>query len=317
MSVSIKLGTRGSPLALAQTTELRERLIRAHPETGDIIEVVVIRTTGDRITDRALAKAGGKGLFTKELDEALIDRRIDIAVHSAKDLPTILPGELAIAGYLPREDVRDALIALRFGSLATLPLGAHIGTASVRREAQLKRLRPDLRVSLLRGNVETRLRKLVEGECDATLLALAGLKRLGLADKATQILDTTIFLPAVGQGAIALVTRREDAAVMARLAPVLDAPTAMALAAERAFLNELDGSCRTPIAGYAAISGLEGTSLNFRGLALRQDGTDAVEVVRQGDAQDAARLGADAAAELLARLPAGVLVARELRARSA
>jgi hydroxymethylbilane synthase len=308
MSVVIKLGTRGSPLALAQTTELRERLIQTDSAATDLIEVVVIRTTGDRITDWALAEVGGKGLFTKEIDKALIDRRIDIAVHSAKDLPTILPQELAIAGYLPREDARDVLIAPSFGSLAALPIGARIGTASVRREAQLKRLRPDLTVSLLRGNVETRLRKLAEGECDATLLALAGLKRLGLVETATQILDTTSFLPAVGQGAIALVMRRDDAAIAARLAPVLDAPTATALAAERAFLNELEGSCRTPIAGNAHV---EGANLLFRGLALRQDGTDAVEVARQGAPQDAARLGADAAAELLARLPAGVLAARE------
>jgi hydroxymethylbilane synthase len=283
-------------------------VLAAHKLDKAAVEVVVIRTTGDRITDRALAEAGGKGLFTKELDEALIDRRIDVAVHSAKDLPTLLPEALAIAGYLPREDARDALIAPRFGSLAALPVGARIGTASVRREAQLKRLRPDLAVSLLRGNVDTRLRKLAEGECDATLLALAGLKRLGLADRVTQILDAANFLPAVGQGAIALVARREDPAIAARLAPVLDATTGVVLAAERAFLGALDGSCRTPIAGHAT---LQGALLDFRGLALRQDGTDAVEVTRQGAPQDAARLGADAAAELLARLPAGVLMARE------
>ena len=308
MNQVLKLGTRGSPLALAQTTELRERLLRALPDAGLTIEVVVIRTTGDRITDRALAEAGGKGLFTKELDEALIDKRIDVAVHSAKDLPTVLPDPLTIAGYLPREDARDALVAPRFGSLAALPQGARIGTASVRREAQIKRLRPDLAVSLLRGNVDTRLRKLAEGDCDATLLALAGLRRLGLEGKATQILDTEDFLPAVGQGAIALMSRREDEGVMAQLARVLDAPTGVALAAERAFLGVLDGSCRTPIAGHAR---LDGTLLDFRGLALRQDGTDAVEVTRQGAPEDAARLGADAAAELLARLPPGILAGRE------
>ncbi|MFI5012235.1 MAG: hydroxymethylbilane synthase [Hyphomicrobiales bacterium] len=303
----IKLGTRGSPLALAQAHELRAWLVRARALAADAIEVVVIRTTGDRITDRALADAGGKGLFTKELDEALIDRRIDIAVHSAKDLPTILPQAVFIAGYLPREDARDALVAPRFGSLDQLPSGARIGTASVRREAQLRRLRPDIRVQLLRGNIDTRLRKLAAGECDATLLALAGLKRLGLAAKATQILDAATFIPAVGQGAIALVVRLGDAAIASLLAPALDAPTGTALAAERAFLARLDGSCRTPIAGHAVT---EGALLRFRGIALRQDGTDAVEVARQGLPEDAAKLGADAAVELLARLPADILAAR-------
>jgi hydroxymethylbilane synthase len=307
MSLKTKLGTRGSPLALAQANELRGLLRRAHRLAEDAFEVVVIRTSGDRITDRSLADAGGKGLFTKELDEALLDRRIDIAVHSAKDLPTLLPAALVIAGYLTREDARDALIAPRFGSLDKLPIGALIGTASIRREAQLRRQRPDIAVRLLRGNVETRLRKLAEGDCDATLLALAGLKRLRLEDKVTQILDAATFIPAVGQGAIALVVRAADSTIASLLMPVLDAPTGMALAAERAFLAELDGSCHTPIAGHAVV---DGGALSFRGIALRQDGTDAVEVAREGAPEDAAELGADAAAELLARLPAGVLAAR-------
>jgi hydroxymethylbilane synthase len=307
MARKIRLGTRGSVLALAQAHELRSSLQRAHGLGDDEVEIVVIRTTGDRVTDRALAEAGGKGLFTKELDEALLDGRIDVAVHSAKDLPTLLPHALSIAGYLPREDARDALIAPRFGGLDRLPKGASIGTASVRREAQLKRFRPDLVTRLLRGNVDTRLRKLDEGECDATLLALAGLKRLGLAAKATQILDTERFIPAVGQGAIALMTRAADEAVAVRLLPVLDAPTGVALAVERAFLGKLDGSCRTPIAGHAV---LDNGGFRFRGLALRQDGSDAVEVARDGDAADAAALGADAASELLARLPPGFLAAR-------
>ena len=304
---SMRLGTRGSPLALAQAHELRRRLAEARAGVADEVEIVVIRTSGDRITDRPLAEAGGKGLFTKELDEALLDGRIDIAVHSAKDLPTLLPHGIAIAGYLPREDARDALIAPRFGGLDKLPPGALIGTASVRREAQLKRLRPDIKVRLMRGNVDTRLRKLAEGECDATLLALAGLKRLGRASEATEILDVARFIPAVGQGAIALATRAEDAGLVSRLAPVLDGPTERALAAERAFLNELDGSCRTPIAGHAV---LEGGRLRFCGIALKQDGTNAVEVVREGPAEEAEKLGADAAGELLARLPPGILAAR-------
>jgi hydroxymethylbilane synthase len=307
VSTRIRLGTRGSVLALIQAEELRSALRKAHGLSEDEVEIVVIRTTGDKVTDRALAEAGGKGLFTKELDEALIDGRIDIAVHSAKDLPTLLPAALAISGYLPREDVRDALIAPRFGGLAQLPRSASIGTASVRREAQLRRLRPDISVKLMRGNVDTRLRKLEAGECDATLLALAGLKRLGLAGRATQILEVADFLPAVGQGAIALMARADDAGIASRLRPVLDEPTGIALAAERAFLGELDGSCRTPIAGHAII---ERGHVHFRGLALRPDGTDPVAVERQGAAADAARLGKDAAAELLARLPAGIVTAR-------
>jgi hydroxymethylbilane synthase len=282
-------------------------LRQIHGLEEEEIGIVVIRTTGDRIIDRALAEAGGKGLFTKELDEALLDGRIDIAVHSAKDLPTLLPPAVSLRGYLAREDARDALIAPRFGSLERLPQGANIGTASVRREAQLRRLRPDITARLLRGNVDTRLRKIDEGECDATLLALAGLKRLGLADKATQILDPVSFVPAVGQGAIALMTRADDEEIAARLRPVLDAPTGIALAAERAFLGKLDGSCRTPIAGHAIVQ--DGV-VRFRGIALRPDGTDAVEVVRQGASEDATALGSDAAAELLARLPPGIVVER-------
>ncbi|MBV9135785.1 MAG: hydroxymethylbilane synthase [Hyphomicrobiales bacterium] len=304
----IRLGTRGSPLALVQAHELRQRLVEARSAVPESVEVVVIRTTGDRIIDRALAEAGGKGLFTKELDEALLDRRIDVAVHSAKDLPTVLPAGISILGYLPREDARDALIAPRHRSLDELPEGALIGTASVRREAQLRRLRPDIKVRLLRGNVDTRLRKLAAGECDATLLALAGLKRLQREGEATEILDVARFLPAVGQGAIALTTRSEDGKMASRLAPVLDHATERALAAERAFLGELDGSCRTPIAGHAV---LEGGRLRFQGLALAQDGTNATEVARDGDVADAERLGAKAAAELLARLPPGILLARD------
>ena len=303
----LRLGTRGSPLALAQAHELRRRLAEAGPVAAEQVEIVVIRTSGDRITDRSLAEAGGKGLFTKELDEALLDRRIDIAAHSAKDLPTLIPPGIAIAGYLPREDARDALIAPRFGGLDRLPAGALIGTASVRREAQLKRWRPDIEIRLMRGNVDTRLRKLAEGECDATLLALAGLKRLGRENEATEILDIARFIPAVGQGAIAIATRTEDERLVSRLAPVLDKPTERALAAERAFLNKLDGSCRTPIAGHAVLAG---GRLRFCGLALKQDGTNGVEVSREGSADEAEQLGADAAGELLARLVPGILAAR-------
>ena len=281
---SLKLGTRGSPLALAQAHELRQRLVATWASSRrSEVEIVVIRTSGDRITDRALADAGGKGLFTKELDEALLDRRIDIAVHSAKDLPTLLPTGIGIAGYLPREDARDALIAPRFGGLDKLPRGALIGTASVRREAQLKRLRPDLAVRLLRGNVDTRLRKLAEGECDATLLALAGLKRLGRAGRGDRNSRCRAFHPGRRpRRHRARHTRRGCALCFAACARARCARPERALAAERAFLHGLDGSCRTPTCRACGARGL--ARLRFRGLALEQDGTDAVEVAREGAA---------------------------------
>ncbi len=247
----MKIGTRGSPLALAQTREVRRLLAAAHGCSEDAFEIVVIRTTGDAIQDRALSQAGGKGLFTKEIDAAMLAGEIDAAVHSSKDLPTVIPRGLAIAGYLPREDVRDALISRHAGGVVALPRGAVLGTASLRRQAQVKRLRPDIEIRLLRGNVETRLRKAETGEIDATLLAYAGLKRLGLAHRASAVLDIEDFLPAVGQGAIAVTARVEDAATRRALAPILDAQTGNALMLERAFLDVLDGSCRTPIAGYA------------------------------------------------------------------
>jgi hydroxymethylbilane synthase len=250
-----------------------------------------------------LSESGGKGLFTKELDAALAEGRIDLAVHSSKDLPTHLPPEIAIAGFLPREDVRDAWIGRGGARLADLPKGAVVGTASLRRGAQVRRLRPDISVTLLRGNVETRLRKVESGEVDGTLLALAGLKRLGLADRATAILPIEDFLPAAGQGAIAITKRAGDARVRDALAPILDAATAAALAAERAFLTVLDGSCRTPIAAHAR---LEGETLDFHGLVLRADGSEVYEARRRGPAIDAALIGDDAGNEILLRLPHGV-----------
>jgi hydroxymethylbilane synthase len=251
MTAILRLGTRGSPLALAQAHETKSRLRTAHGWDVDAVEIVVIRTTGDQILDRALAEAGGKGLFTRELDAALSQGGIDIAVHSAKDVPTILPADQSIAGYLPREDVRDAFISLIAGSIGELPEGARVGSASLRRQALLRRARPDLEVALLRGNVGTRLDKLGRGEVHATLLAMAGLNRLGLADRATAVLDVDTFLPAVGQGAIAIAARTGDSRAADLIAPILDPDTGTAVAAERAFLAVLDGSCRTPIAGHA------------------------------------------------------------------
>jgi hydroxymethylbilane synthase len=300
----MRLGTRGSPLALAQAHEARARLVSALGWPEAAVEIVAIRTTGDAIQDRALSEAGGKGLFTKELDRALLDGAIDLAIHSAKDLPTFIPDGIAIAGYLPREDVRDVLISPRAATFADLPSGATVGTASLRRQAQVLRLRPDLRVGLLRGNVGSRLRKVEAGEFDATLLALAGLNRLGLAHHATAILDTDAFLPAVGQGAIAVTVRQSDSVTWTRVAAIIDHATTVAVGCERAFLTVLDGSCRTPIAGYATLVGDE---LEFRGIVLAPDGSDAVETLSTGGAANAAELGADAAHALLARSPPNIL----------
>jgi hydroxymethylbilane synthase len=303
MTTFLKIGTRGSPLALAQTRQVQGLLAAALGVSAELLPIDIIRTTGDMIQDRPLSESGGKGLFTKELDIALAEGRIDLAVHSSKDLPTHLPPEIAIAGYLPREDVRDAWIGRNGATLDALPKGAVVGTASLRRGAQVKRLRPDISITLLRGNVETRLRKVESGEVDGTLLALAGLKRLGLAEHATAILPIEDFLPAAGQGAIALTKRAGDARVRDALAPILDAATGAALAAERAFLTVLDGSCRTPIAAYAQI---EGETLTFHGMALRADGSEVYEARRRGPAIDAALIGDDAANEILLRLPHGV-----------
>lgn len=303
MIPSLRIGTRGSPLALAQTHMTRALLARAHGVGEEHFPVEIIKTTGDQIQDRPLSESGGKGLFTKELDSALIAGAIDFAVHSSKDLPTHMPAELVIAGYLPREDARDAWIGHQGVTLDALPPGAVVGTASLRRASQIKRRRPDLQTTLLRGNVETRLRKVESGEIDATMLALAGLKRLGLADRATAPLPLDEFLPACGQGAIGITARADDTATRDALAPLLDSATSHALAAERAFLTALDGSCRTPIAGYARI---EGDDIVFVGEVLKADGSAHWSVRRQGRAYDAALLGADAGKEILLRLPHGI-----------
>jgi hydroxymethylbilane synthase len=300
-TIALRIGTRGSPLALAQAREVRALIAAAQGIAADSIELLVIRTSGDLIQDRPLTEIGGKGLFTKEIDQALIGGAVDLAVHSAKDLPTVLPLGLVIAGYLPREDVRDAFISRKATRLGELAPWAVVGTASLRRQAMVRRLRPDLAVTLFRGNVETRLRKLDEGAVDATLLAMAGLKRLGREDAATSVLSVEEFPPAVGQGAIALVTRADDDRMRDLLSSIVHADTAATLAAERAFLAVLDGSCRTPIAGHAEVTG---ETLNFHGMILRPDGTEALEVRRSGARDDAAALGADAGTELKRRAPA-------------
>ena len=300
------IGTRASPLALAQAHETQRRLAAALGLAPEQLRLAPMRTTGDAIQDRPLAQAGGKGLFTKELDIALIEGATDLAVHSAKDLPTALPEGLIIAGYLPREDARDAFISGLAGTLSELPAGANVGSASLRRQAMVLRARPDLKVTLLRGNVGTRLAKVEAGQIGATLLAIAGMKRLGLDHHATAILSEDEFLPAVGQGAIAIVTRTADDRTREAVSRIADKTTGIAVAAERAFLAVLDGSCRTPIAGHAK---LDGSTLTFRGLVLRPDGSDAVEAALTGPAADAERLGREAGTELRSRLAPGMLAA--------
>lgn len=292
----IRIGTRGSPLALAQAREVQQRLEAAHGAGVLQFETRVIKTTGDRIQDRLLSEAGGKGLFTKELEEALIAGEIDCAVHSMKDMPTVLPAGLGIRCVLPREDVRDAFISLTARSLDDLPQGAVMATASLRREAQVRRMRPDLRLVPLRGNVETRLRKLAEGVGDATLLACAGLRRLGLEDRITSAVPTNIMLPACAQGAIGIEARLDDGHVGEILTAIDHAASALAVETERAFLGRLDGSCRTPIAGLAELS--EG-HVRFRGLILTPDGREAHGTERTGTPSDSVRMAVEAAEELL------------------
>jgi hydroxymethylbilane synthase len=299
---AVRIGSRGSPLALFQARAVRDRLAAAHAIDPARIAIEAIRTTGDMVQDRPLAEAGGKGLFTKEIEEALRDGRIDLAVHSCKDVPTFLPPGLILAGYLPREDARDVLISGKAGSLQELPRGATVGTASPRRQALVRRLRPDLQVVSLRGNVETRLRKLAEGQADATILALAGLKRLQLTGAIATVMSPDEFLPAVGQGAIVVETREDDARTRDLVAAIDHADTATAVACERAFLAVLDGSCRAPIAGHAVI---DGGRVAFRGMILKPDGSEAFETSRAGNRADAEALGTDAGRELKERGGAG------------
>ena len=298
----LKIGTRGSPLALAQAHETRSRLMAAHGLPEAAFEITVIKTTGDRVTDRPLAEIGGKGLFTKEIEEALLAGAIDIAVHSMKDMPTILPPGLAIAALLAREDVRDAFVSLTHASLAAMPAGAVVGTSSLRRRAQLLNRRPDLQLVEFRGNVQTRLRKLADGVAEATFLACAGLHRLGRAEIIRTAISPDEMLPAVAQGAIGIEARGDDAAAEALLAPINHAPTATRLAAERAFLAALDGSCRTPIGGLAEITGED---LRFRGEIIRPDGSERLATERRGPLSEAAAMGTDAAQELRSRAGPG------------
>ena len=294
----IRIGTRGSPLALWQAHETRRALMAVCGLGEDAFEISVIKTSGDRIQDRPLSEVGGKGLFTKEIDEALLTREIEIAVHSMKDLPTMLPAGIAVGAVLPRHDVRDAFVSLKHATLASLPKGATLGTSSLRRQAQVRHMRPDLNVVGFRGNVETRLRKLADGVAEATLLACAGLDRLGMSDRITARIETGEMLPAVAQGAIAVVAQADDVASMARLAAIDHAASRITVAAERAFLAVLDGSCRTPIAGLATLTG---DQLTLRGQVLSPDGSRVLDCVHEGPAVQAVAIGERAGRDLLAR----------------
>jgi hydroxymethylbilane synthase len=289
---------------MAQAHETQARLAAALGEPRERFEIRVIKVMGDQILDRALAEAGGKGLFTREIDEAQLRGEVDVSVHSGKDLPTTLPDGLVEAGFLEREDPRDAFLSLGARTIAELKPGAVVGTASLRRQAMVRRMRPDLTVVLLRGNVQTRLAKLKSGEVDATILALAGLNRLGLAHEAASILAPETFLPAVAQGAIGLVARRGDDRTLAALARIAHAATTEAVAAERAFLAVLDGSCRTPIAGHATL-GPAGVTL--RGQVLSPDGRRFFEGEEAGP--DARAVGQALGLRLKAQLPADIFAA--------
>lgn len=298
MQTTLKIGTRASQLAMAQAHETRDRLMEAHGLPEDAFEIVPITTTGDRIQNRPLSEAGGKGLFTKELEEALYSRDIDIAVHSSKDMPTETPQGLELSSFLPREDVRDVFIGRTVKTIADLPRGARLGSSSLRRQALILRMRPDLDVVMFRGNVQTRLRKLEEGVAEGTMLALAGLRRLGMEHVATEIMPLDSFLPAPGQGAICIENRADDAHAKALVAPINHPATAHALLCERAFLGALDGSCRMPIAGHAVI---DGDWLSFKGLILKPDGSEWHEIVAEGPADEAERIGRQAGDEVRGR----------------
>jgi hydroxymethylbilane synthase len=292
----IRIGTRGSALALAQAHEVRRLLATAHGVDEADIAVEVISTTGDRVTDRPLSEIGGKGLFSREIEAALAAGAIDIGVHSAKDLSTTLPDGMALPAYLEREDVRDAFVSLTAKSLDELPQGARLGTSSIRRAAQCLRRRPDLQVVGFRGNVDTRLQKLARGVADATLLAVAGLKRTGLTDRVASYLDPRLFPPAPGQGAIALEVRTDDARAARLLAPLDHPPTATAVGAERAMLRVLDGSCRTPVGVFTE---LNGNSCTLHAEILSPDGAQVFEASLSGAPADAVRIGSELGHTLL------------------
>jgi len=300
----LRIGTRGSPLALAQAHTVRNLLAAAHPSLAaeGAIKIEIIKTTGDSVVDRTLSSIGGKGLFTKEIEQALIDQSIDLAVHSMKDVPTYLPDGLIVDCILEREDPRDAFFSSDGRGVGELEPDSVVGTASLRRQAQLLHARPDIRVVPFRGNVETRLAKLAAGVVDATVLAVAGMKRLGRAAQIQTIIPPEIMLPSVAQGAIGIERRIEDERVAALLAPLNHAESAARILAERTLLGVLDGSCRTPIGGLAEIA--DGT-LTLRALVIRPDGSVRHDAVISGTVADAARIGHEAGMDLKHRAGPG------------
>ncbi|NPD19850.1 hydroxymethylbilane synthase [Alterinioella nitratireducens] len=305
-SAPLRIGTRGSPLALAQAHETRRRLADAFDLAAEAFEIVVIKTTGDNRAmidaDQPLKTIGGKGLFTREIEEALLAGGIDIAVHSMKDMPVAQPGGLALDTYLPREDVRDGFVSLAHGGLDALPAGARVGSSSLRRRAQMMARRPDLELVEFRGNVQTRMRKLGEGVADATFLAMAGLRRLDMVHVARAALEPEDMLPAVAQGAIGIERRAGDTRVAAMLEAIHDAETGQRLAAERAFLAGLDGSCQTPIAGLAELAGGD---LRLRGEILRSDGSEVITDDVSVPVADGAEAGAEMARKMRAQAGEG------------
>lgn len=291
----VKIGTRASQLALAQAHEVRHCLMRAHQLPDEAVAIIAMSTKGDRIQNRSLSEIGGKGLFTEEIEKALLDKTIDLAVHSAKDMPTILPDGLHLSAYLKRQDPRDAFISHKVKHFLDLPAGATIGSSSLRRQALIRRLRPDIKVILFRGNIQTRLEKLHNGTVDATLLAVAGLNRLKLADHISQTLDERQFLPAPGQGAIAIESRQGDKKIDQLIAPLRDKKTHLELACERQFLQCLDGSCRTPLGGLAQV---KKDVLYFHGMIASPDGQQFHDIYLHDSVENAVTLGEQAAQQL-------------------
>ncbi len=306
--VPLKIGTRGSPLALAQAYETRQRLCQAFDLDESAFEIIVIKTTGDKVLDRPLKEIGGKGLFTREIEEDMLSGKIDIAVHSMKDMPVLQPVGLLLDTYLPREDVRDAFVSHSFEGISELPTGTLVGTSSLRRKAQLQNKRPDLTVVEFRGNVQTRLKKLEDGVASCTFLAMAGLNRLDMTHVAKSAVAVEDMLPAVAQGAIGIERRESDLNTAGLLEAIHDTPTGQRLSAERAFLKELDGSCETPIAGLAE---LQGGQIHLRGEVLRPDGSEAINDHATAPIEDAAILGQELAKKLLSEAGEGFFDWRE------
>lgn len=298
----LRIGTRGSPLALAQAYETRSRLMAAFDLPEEAFEIVVIKTTGDRVLDRPLKEIGGKGLFTREIEDDLSAGRIDIAVHSMKDMPVEQPAGLLLDTYLPREDVRDAFVSFAHQGIAGLPEGAVVGSSSLRRRAQLAHRRPDLQLVEFRGNVQTRMAKLKDGVAVATFLAMAGLNRLAMDEVPKTPIETNDMLPAVAQGAIGIERRADDMRMAQMLAAIHDVKTGQRLACERAWLAALDGSCETPIAGLAE---LDGGNVRFRGEILRPDGSEVIADAESAPIEDAVAMGAEVARRVRARAPKG------------